>query len=94
MEWSLASIGVGKITRKRTSSAAHAPGLTYTVSNRQALAVLGQVVHYLRSYKRLRAHLALAKYAALTPRNGKYTSEQGAERRRFEDQFLGIRAHP
>lgn len=94
VEWSLTSIGAGKITRKRTSSAAHAPGLTYTVSNQQALTVLRQVVHYLRSYKQLRARLALAKYAALTPRNGKYTSEQGTERRRFEDEFLGIRAHP
>jgi len=29
----------------------------------------------------------------LTPRNGKYTSAQGAERLRFEDEFLTIRAH-
>ncbi|MDQ1243138.1 MAG: hypothetical protein QG550_2390, partial [Pseudomonadota bacterium] len=36
VEWSLTRIGVGKITGKRTSPAAHAPGLTYTVSNQQA----------------------------------------------------------
>ena len=92
VEWSLTSIGVGKITGKRTSSAAHAPGLTYTVSNQQAMNVLRQVVDYLRSYNQLRARLALARYDDLTPRNGKYSDEQDAERRRFEDEFLSIRA--
>lgn len=92
VEWSLASIGVGKITGKRTSSAAHAPSLTYTVSNQQALNVLRQVVDYLRLYKQRRARLALARYDELTPRNGKYSEEQGVERRRFEDEFLSIRA--
>jgi hypothetical protein len=93
VEWSLTSIGVGKITGKRTSSAAHAPGLTYSVSNQQALNVLRQVVDYLRSYKQRRARLALARYDELTPRNGKYSGSQDAERRRFEDEFLSIRAH-
>jgi len=77
VEWCLTSIGVGKITGKRTSSAAPAPGLTYTVSNQQALNVLRQVVDYLRSYKHLRARLALAGYDELTPRYGKYSSAQG-----------------
>jgi hypothetical protein len=49
-------------------------------------------VDYLRSYKRLRARLALARYDELTPRNGKYSDEQGAERQRFEDEFLSIRS--
>jgi hypothetical protein len=93
VEWSLTSIGVGKITGKRTCSAAHAPGLTYTVSNQQALNVLRQVVGYLRSYKQRRARLALARYDELTPRNGKYTAAQDAARRIFEIEFLSIRAH-
>lgn len=93
VEWSLTNIGVGKITGKRTSSAAHAPGLTYTVSNQQALNVLRQVVDYLRSYKQRRARLALARYDELTPRNGKYSGAQDAARRLFETEFLSIRAH-
>lgn len=92
VEWSLTTTGVGKITGKRTTAAAHAPGLTYSVSNQQALNVLRQVVRYLRSYKRLRARLALEKYTALTPRNGKYSSALANERRQFEDEFLAIRA--
>jgi hypothetical protein len=70
VEWTLMSIGVGKITGKRTSSAAHAPGLTCSVSNQQALNVLCQVVGYMRSYKQLRARLALARYDESTPRSG------------------------
>jgi hypothetical protein len=92
VEWSLTNIGVGKITGKRTSSAAHAPGLTYTVSNQQALNVLRQVVDYLRSYKQRRARLALARYDELTPRNGRYSGAQDAARQLFETEFLSIRA--
>ena len=84
--------GVGKITRKRTLSDKHAPGLTYAVSNRQALAVLEQVFPYLRSYKKFRARLALDGYVALTPRNGKYTATLSASRDLFERTFLGITA--
>ena len=61
VEWAASATGVGKITRKRTSSDKHAPGLTYSVSNRQALAVLKQVLPFLRSYKKLRARLAYKK---------------------------------
>ena len=88
VDWAAITMGVGKITRKRTSSDKHAPGLTYSVSNRQALAVLTQVMPYLRSYKRLRARLVLDKYLALTPRNGKYTDKVSLQREVFERAFL------
>ena len=90
VEWAADVTGVGKITRKRTSSEKHAPGLTYAVSNRQALAVLEQVMPYLRSYKKFRARLALDQYLAHTPRNGKYTIEQSTRRDHFERSFLDI----
>jgi hypothetical protein len=92
VEWAANATGVGKITRKRTSSDKHAPGLTYCVSNRQALAVLKQVLPYLRSYKKLRARLALDQYLALTPRNGKYTDKISLQREVFERIFLNTTA--
>ncbi len=90
VQWALEASGVGKVTGKRTTSPKHAPGLTYSVSNRQALDLLHQLLPYLRSYKRQRAELAMEHYRALTPRNGKYTPAMAAAREEFERDFLGI----
>ncbi|MCU0242729.1 MAG: hypothetical protein MUF51_09945 [Vicinamibacteria bacterium] len=90
LAWAKETTGVGKITRKRTVSERHAPGLTYSVSNRQALDVLAAVAPYLRSYKRFRAALVLQHYLALTPRNGRYNATLADARRRFEDTFRAI----
>jgi hypothetical protein len=76
----LSAVGAGKITRKRTYEERHAPGLTYAISNRQALALLEQIAPYLRSYKSERARLLLAHYVRLTPRNGKYNAAVRAAR--------------
>ncbi len=90
LHWTATATGVGKITRKRGVSDKHSPGLTYSVANRQALAVLAQVAPYLRSYKRLRAELALERYVSLTPRNGKYTTSAAEARLLFEHALLMI----
>jgi hypothetical protein len=90
LHWAATATGVGKITRKRGVSDKHSPGLTYCVTNRQALAVLAQVAPYLRSYKKRRAGLALEQYVALTPRNGKYTVAATEARLLFERVFLMI----
>ncbi|MGQ0429341.1 MAG: LAGLIDADG family homing endonuclease [Gammaproteobacteria bacterium] len=50
LEWVLAVTRVGKITTKRTARPHHAPGFTYMVGNRQAIALLAQVEPHLRSY--------------------------------------------
>jgi hypothetical protein len=92
LRWAASATGVGKITRKRTVSERHATGLTYSVSNRQALSVLAQVAPFLRSYKRFRARLALDKYVELTPRNGKYSHEIETLRRAFEQEFMALTA--
>ena len=92
LDWVLTTLGAGKITRKRVVSSRHAPGLTYSISNRQALSVLAQVVPYLRSYKRRRAQLVLERYLILTPRNGKYTDAASRARDAFERDFLQIHA--
>ena len=92
LRWAASATGVGKITRKRTVSERHATGLTYSVSNRQALSVLAQVAPFLRSYKRFRARLALDKYVELTPRNGKYSHELETRRRAFEAEFMALTA--
>lgn len=90
LEWTLNTTRVGKITTKRTASLHHAPGLTYAVANRQALALLAQVAPYLRSYKAERARLVLDDYLRLTPRNGKYNDALLAERADFERRFAAI----
>jgi len=92
LDWIMPATGVGKITRKRRVSEKHATGLTYSVSNRQALAILAQVTPYLRSYKRIRAKLALDRYLELTPRNGKYTLSVVAAREAFERDLLMVTA--
>jgi hypothetical protein len=92
VEWALHVTSVGKITSKRTTSARHAPGLAYSVSNRQALDVLRQVAPYLRSYKQRRACLALERYEVVTPRNGKYTDEMMTERETFVREFPAVTA--
>jgi hypothetical protein len=85
-------IGTGKITNKRIVSARHTPSFCYSVSNRQALALLEQVTPCLRSYKQLRAQLILANYQRLTPRNGKYTAAARLSRATFENQVLALSA--
>lgn len=84
-------LGAGKITRKRTTSDLHTPSFCYAVSSSQALILLQQVFPYLRSYKRQRAELALNNYSALTPRNGKYTSNLLDRRHAFERTFLDLK---
>lgn len=84
------ALGAGKITRKKASSDRHTPSYCFAISSRQALALLREIQPHLRSYKRLRAEMALSYYESLTPRNGKYTTELLARRREFEARFLGI----
>lgn len=92
LRYLLDHIGTGKITNKRIVSARHTPSFCYSVSNRQALALLEQVTPYLRSYKRQRALLILANYERLTPRNGKYSIAARSSRARFEEQVLTLSA--
>jgi hypothetical protein len=86
-------IEAGKITSKRIASDRHTPSFCYSLSNRQALALLEQIAPYLRTYKRGRASLALAHYVELTPRNGKYTPELHQRRLAFEATFLSLAPH-
>ena len=91
LDFVLRNFGVGKITRKCTYSAAHTPSVCHAVTSRQALSLLREVSPHLRSYKRRRADLALARYLLLTPRNGKYTKALRKDREQFEQAFLSIR---
>jgi hypothetical protein len=85
-------IGTGKITRKRTILPQHTPSFCYSVSNLQELDLLQQVTPYLRSYKRLRAKLILARYKSVTPRNGKYSAAARISRALFEREVLALSA--
>lgn len=90
IDWVRHVTGVGEITRKRRASAHHGLNLTWRVSSRRALSVLERVSPYMQSYKRKRAELALARYIAVTPRNGKYDEAMRAARAAFEAEFFSI----
>ncbi len=79
LKYILACVGAGKITKKRTSKDNHTPSLTYSISNRQALALLNQINPYFKTYKKLRSQLVIDKYVELTPRNGKYIGSARGE---------------
>lgn len=87
-------IGAGRITGKMTARSHHSPSFAYVISSRQALALLGQISGYLRTYKLQRCRLLLEEYLAVTPRNGRYTPAQRAAKKLFEARFfaLSIRA--
>jgi hypothetical protein len=70
LEWTLDTVGAGKITGKRISSPLHSPSFTYSIANRQALQLLEQIAPYLRSYKATRTKLILQHYINLTPGTG------------------------
>ena len=92
LDFCLESIGVGKITNKRTSKPHHTPSFVYSIYNRQALSLLEQIIPYLRSYKLRRAQLILKDYISLTPRNGKYSEELLNKRKEFENTVLAIKS--
>jgi len=94
LEYLLTAIGAGKITGKRTYSERHTPSFAYAVTNRHALEVLRQVAPYLRTYKAERTAMLLSDYVRLTPRNGKYTAAQAAERDAFIASFFAIDPNP
>lgn len=83
----------GKITRKRTISPDHSASFTFAIYNRQALSLLEQIKPFLRTYKKKRAEMILRDYLRLTPRNGKYSTEQMVEKRKFEQELLAVKAN-
>jgi hypothetical protein len=93
LDYVKSAAGVGKITNKRSSKPHHAPSFAYAVYNRQALGLLRQILPYLKSYKSQRAKLILRDYVKLTPRNGKYTADTLANKNKFENEVLAIKAN-
>jgi len=92
LEFVRRTVGTGQITRKRTYNPRHAESYTYQISGRQALELLRQVTPFLKSYKAIRAELALRDYIRMTPRNGRYTEAMRLARIKFEAELLAIRA--
>ncbi len=94
LEFVKQTVGMGKITRKRTTRARHTPSYTFAIYNRQALQLLAQISPYLRTYKAQRCQMILADYIRLTPRNGKYSKELLDKRRQFEEKVLQTKPEP
>lgn len=83
-------VGAGRITNKARARAHHSPSFAYCVSSRQALALLRQVSRYLHTYKSQRAQILLREYVRVTPRNGRYSEQQRADRQAFEARFFSF----
>ena len=94
LEFVRCKIGAGRITSKRIYSERHTPSFCYKVTNRQALDLLTQTAGYLRTYRSKRAAIALDRYVAVTPRNGKYSPEILRQREAFERELLGVGPGP
>ena len=92
LQFVLHHVRAGKITNKRVISDRHTPSFCYAVTSTQALDLLRQVAPWLQSYKRLRAELALRCYAALTPRNGKYSEDLLHRRQKSEQALLALKS--
>jgi hypothetical protein len=92
LEYVLNSVGAGKITGKRTYHSHHTPSYTYSISNRQALALLTQITSCLKTYKAKRADIILRDYIRLTPRNGRYSPEIRQARSDFEHKVMNIKS--
>jgi hypothetical protein len=84
-------VGTGRITNKRTTAAHHTPSFAYVLSSRGAIALLEQIVPYLRTYKAQRARMLVESYRQVTPRNGRYDAVLLAAREAFEREFFAIR---
>lgn len=92
LEYVLDTVGAGKITCKKISRPHHTASYTYTLSNRQGLTLLRQVLPFLKTYKAKRAELILNDYVRLTPRNGRYSPEIKRARDEFENEILSIKS--
>lgn len=90
LEYVRGVVGAGRITRKARTRSYHSPSFAYCLSSRQALSLLRQVSGYLQTYQSQRARLLLEDYIRLTPRNGRYTSQQRAEKQAFEARFFAL----
>jgi hypothetical protein len=90
LQYLVDEVGAGRITRKRTTCPRHTPSFCYAIWSRQALDLLQQLLPHLRSYKRRRAELAVARYRELTPRNGRYAPGQLRRRAAFERALLRL----
>lgn len=92
LEYVLNTVGAGKITGKRISQPHHTASYTYTLSNRQGLSLLRQILPFLKTYKAKRSKLILNDYVRLTPRNGRYSREIKRARDKFEKDVLSTRS--
>jgi len=91
LDYVLNTVGAGKITGKKAYQSHHNASYTYTISNRQGLALLTQIIPYLKTYKLKRSHLILDDYVRLTPRNGYYDAEIKRDRTEFERAVMAIK---
>lgn len=92
LNWIKTKTGTGVIIRRSKRSPVHGDQYVLDISDNAALALLGELREYLL-VKKAHAELLLARYKAVTPRNGKYTKELLAGKMALLSEIRALNKH-
>ncbi|NWN98374.1 MAG: hypothetical protein HLX45_12850 [Bacillus sp. (in: Bacteria)] len=86
-------VGGALSSKKNYNPEKHKDSYTLSIKSKsEVLYILEQIEPYLRvNQKRLRAKFILENYDSVTPRNGKYDSNQLRDKLLFEEKFFQIK---
>lgn len=79
LQWLKKTVGAGVIIKKKIYQSHHTPSYVWTLRSNAALTLMQAALPWLMIKDR-RAKLILKDYKRLTPRNGKYTKKQLAQK--------------
>lgn len=85
-------IGKGSIIKKKNyNTTSHKDSYSFSLKRNNSINLLEEIYTYLIiESKRKRAKLILKNYKALTPRNGRYSSELLITKENFYNEFINI----
>ena len=93
LNWLKKTIGKGMIiSKKNYNPEVHKDCYSYVLRRNDAIKLIEEIYPYLVIVsKKKRAKLIIEKYKALTPRNGRYTSEMMKAKEEFYNEFISIK---
>ena len=93
LNWLKKTIGKGMIiSKKNYNPEVHKDCYSYVLRRNDAIKLIDEICPYLViDSKKKRAKLIIEKYKALTPRNGRYTSEMIKAKEDFYNEFISIK---
>ena len=93
LSWLKKTIKKGMIiSKKNYNTEVHKYCYSYVLRRNDAIKLIEEIYPYLViDSKKKRAKLIIEKYKALTPRNGRYTSEMMKAKEEFYNEFISIK---